>query len=278
MISTGRVPSTDGVTVALHDFGGDGPALLIAHATGFCAGAYSPVAAALRPRFHVWGLDFRAHGDTTVPENGRLEWDGMVDDLLAVTDHLGEGTLHGFGHSMGGAVLLRAEALRPGTLASVFAFEPIVIPRGWTNEGGNHLADSALRRRAEFDSKAAALQRYASRPPLSVFRADALSAYVEHGFVELPDGRARLKCAPENESRIFGSQTIGPDEVADAKVPTIVAASGGGGPAAFAPFVVERVPNARLATYPRLTHFGPFEDPSLLADDTMAAIDAIGPI
>ena len=38
-----RVPSTDGVELELHDFGGDGPTLLIAHATGMCAGAYLPM-------------------------------------------------------------------------------------------------------------------------------------------------------------------------------------------------------------------------------------------
>ena len=29
------VPSTDGVTLAVHDLGGDGPPLLLCHATGF---------------------------------------------------------------------------------------------------------------------------------------------------------------------------------------------------------------------------------------------------
>jgi pimeloyl-ACP methyl ester carboxylesterase len=272
-----NVASTDGVSIALHDFGGEGSDLLVAHATGFCAGAYEPLAAVLGERFHVWGLDFRAHGESTRPENGRLEWDAMVEDLLAVVDHLQSPNLHSFGHSMGGAVLLKAEAKRPGSLASVFAFEPIVIPPGWTNHGGSGLAASARRRRPEFDSKAEALLRYASRPPLGVFRADALAAYVEHGFKVLDDGRVRLRCDPEDEARTFDSASVTPQDMVAASVPTVVGAGGRDGevgPAAFAPHAVAALPNARLARYPRLSHFGPFEDPTLLARDAMAAVGA----
>ena len=34
-----QVASTKGVTVAVHDLGGEGDPLLIAHANGFCGGA-----------------------------------------------------------------------------------------------------------------------------------------------------------------------------------------------------------------------------------------------
>ena len=34
---TTYVSSTEGVEVAVHDFGGEGPTLLLCHATGFCA-------------------------------------------------------------------------------------------------------------------------------------------------------------------------------------------------------------------------------------------------
>ena len=44
--------------------GGDHPILLVAHATGFHGRAYLPVAEHLAPPFHVFGLDFRGHGDT----------------------------------------------------------------------------------------------------------------------------------------------------------------------------------------------------------------------
>src|SRR6478735_7965152 len=98
-----RVPSTDGVELELHDLGGDGPPLLIAHATGMCAGAYLPMVPLLAPHVHVWALDFRAHGDSTAPDSGDLAWSGMAADVLAVVDALGGGPIAAFGHSMGGA-------------------------------------------------------------------------------------------------------------------------------------------------------------------------------
>jgi hypothetical protein len=48
------------------------------------------------------------------------------------------------------------------------------------------LSDRALRRRQTFPSKAAALKSYTSKPTFRSFHPAALSAYVEHGFRELP--------------------------------------------------------------------------------------------
>ena len=128
-----RVPSTDGVELELHDLGGDGPALLIAHATGFCAGAYLPMVPLLAERFHVWGIDFRAHGDSTVPAEPLVAGHGRR--RAGRGRRLGGGPVAGFGHSMGGACLVGAELARPGTLARAFLFEPIIIPAAWNDEG-----------------------------------------------------------------------------------------------------------------------------------------------
>ena len=110
------VDSTRGVRVAVHDLGGDGPPLLIAHANGFCGGAYGPLARDLAEHRHVWALDFRGQGRSTPPEDLDFDWEGLADDVLAVVDDLGGGPLDVVGHSMGGAGLLRAEVLRPGTI------------------------------------------------------------------------------------------------------------------------------------------------------------------
>ena len=272
------IASTDGVAVALHDFGGTGAPLIVAHATGFCAGAYLPMVRALTDAFHVWGIDFRGHGDSTAPENGRFAWSGMTDDLLAAVDGIGapSGTLHAFGHSMGGAVCLLAEVRRPGLFASAFLYEPIVIPPGIVRTGESPLVAAARRRRADFGSREEALMRYASRRPLDVLRADALAAYVEHGFRVVDEGGAiRLKCDPESEARTFESAEITLDLVAAAAVPTVVAVGdreGTVGPAGYAPHVAATLPNATLVRYGHLGHFGPFQDPEgVAADITRAA-------
>lgn len=272
-----RISSTDGVSLELHDLGGDGPTVLVAHATGFCAGTYRPLAEHLTDRFHVWALDFRSHGESSSPASGDHNWQGMVDDVLAVVDALDAldaGPVHGFGHSMGGACLLGAEARRPGTLRSAWVFEPIVIPPEWeTSPGENPLAVAARRRRSSFPAKGAALIRYASRTPLGLLRADSLAAYVEHGFEELADGSAELRCAPADEAATFegrGKPTF--SDMAGVAVPVVVAlgAREPFGPQAFAPQVAAALPNGVARRYEHLGHFGPLEDPTTVAADAAA--------
>jgi pimeloyl-ACP methyl ester carboxylesterase len=270
-----QIDSTDGVALELLDLGGEGPPVLIAHATGFCGGAYGPLVRQLADRHHVWALDFRCHGASGRPASGEITWQGMIDDVLAAVAAIDAGPVHGLGHSMGGACLLGAEARTPGTLRSAWVFEPIVIPAAWagTTPGENPLAASARRRRAGFGSKAEALARYASRPPLGLLRADALAAYVEHGFVEQPDGTVVLRCAPDDEAAVFeapGKPTM--DDMAGVDVSVVVAHGTREpyGPQAFAPQVAAALPNGTARSYAHLGHFGPFEDPTTVADDALA--------
>ncbi len=271
-----RVSSTDDVSLELHDLGGDGPTLLIAHATGFCAGAYLPLAARLAERFHVWALDFRGHGDATLPADGDLTWRGMADDVLAVVAALDDGAVFAVGHSMGGACLLAAEKRVPGTIRAAYVFEPIVVPADFAaTTDRNPLADSARRRRPGFPTRLDALARYASRPPLGTFRADALAAYVEHGFADAPDGAVVLKCLPESEARTFEADAkplIG--EMDAIGIPVVVARGlrdRSPGPGAFAAAIAETLPHGTLVAYNHLSHFGPFQDPDTIAEDIIAA-------
>jgi pimeloyl-ACP methyl ester carboxylesterase len=274
-----RVPSTDDVTVAVHDLGGDGPPLLIAHATGFCAGAYRPMAAHLATSHHVWALDFRGHGDSSAPTADRFDWSGMADDLLAAVDAVAGGIpIVVFGHSMGGACAVLAEHRRPGTFRSAYVYEPIIfppLPEGAVSNGPT-LSAGAAKRRATFPSKAEALLRYASRPPLDTFRAAALWAYVDSGFADGPDG-VTLKCAPAHEAATFDAPGKPDFEVArtvDLPV-TIAIGSVGNGftPARFGAPLAEAMPAARLEQHPDLGHFGPFEDPAGIAAGVLASLN-----
>lgn len=270
-----QVPSSDGVSIELHDLGGDGPPVLIAHATGFCAQAYGPLASRLVGSHHVWALDFRAHGRSTLPASGDLTWEGMTDDVTAAIDAVADGPIFAFGHSMGGACLAAAERRRPGILAAAVLFEPIIFPSDWTEApGSNPLSASARRRRASFASREEALARYASRPPLGWLRADALAAYVEHGFRDDPDGGVTLRCDPQHEAQVFeadGKPRIG--QMAEVAAPMLVARGdrdGEIGPAGLAVAVADALPNGELRHYPHLNHFGPFQDPDTLGDDALA--------
>jgi pimeloyl-ACP methyl ester carboxylesterase len=268
-----RVASTDGVSLAVHDLGGEGPPLLICHATGFCGMTYRRFAEGLTGIRHVWAIDFRGHGDSTSPESGDFDWGGDAEDLLAVVDALGAAPVDVVGHSMGGAAAVLAEERRPGTLRSAYLFEPIIPPLDLPETGAdNPMAVAARKRRAVFDSKAEALYRYATKTPLAALNAGALGDYVEHGFEDLRDGTARLKLDPEEEAAVFSAS--GKATAVTAKsvaVPVTVAVGvvpeGEFSPALFAEPLVEALPDGRLVRFDDLGHFGPLEAPSIVAAD-----------
>lgn len=264
------VVSTDGVTVALHDLGGDGPPLLLCHPTGFLAMTWAPLAAELAPVAHCWALDFRGHGESTSPASGDFAWRGMADDVLAVVGDLDLAGAPGVGHSMGGAALLMAEQRRPGTFSALWLFEPIVFPPVEGTVGReNPMAAAARRRRPTFADREAAYANFASKPPLASIAPAALRAYVDHGLRDRPDGEGvDLACAPETEARVF-ENGMAHDTFAhlgEVGCPVTVAAGGdAGGPAEMARMVADALPRGTYEPHPALTHFGPMEDPAAMA-------------
>jgi pimeloyl-ACP methyl ester carboxylesterase len=88
-----QVPGPDGHSVALHDFGGEGPPLLFAHATGMHGWTWSIIARHLADQFHCWALDFRGHGESAVEAIDDLHFEGLARDVYPA--HLIEGQLAG---------------------------------------------------------------------------------------------------------------------------------------------------------------------------------------
>lgn len=272
------VPSTDGVTVVAHDHGGDGPAVLLSHATGFHGRYWDPIVARLPRGYRYVALDLRGHGDSIVPDGVTMAWRGMGEDVLAVVDALELGAVRGVGHSMGGCALVRAEIMRPGTLEAAWLFEPIIFPSDFgpaqTTDGDSRMAQGARKRREVFDSIDAVLERYGSRPPFSRVHPEALDAYVRHGFRGQEDGTVILKCRSETEAQVFlNAPTDTFDHLPAIHAPITVAGSGDGeGPAKFAPFVAEALPNGTFEPWDDLTHFAPLEDPDRIAEAIVNAL------
>jgi pimeloyl-ACP methyl ester carboxylesterase len=277
---TEMIESTDGVRVALHDLGGRGPALLLLHATGFHGRCYESVAETLRDHFHVWAPDLRGHGDSITPDMA-LPWRGMVDDALTVVDHLVANGHHpagqpmcACGHSMGGATVLAAELKRPGTIKTAWLFEPIVFPTGGPPvPAQNPMAVAARRRRHDFDSIDAAIERFTGRGPFATVDARALRDYVVHGFRSDGDG-ITLKATGEMEARVFeGIDLELFDRLAEITIEATIVGSGDGeNPATIAPRVASALPNGRLDVWSDRSHFGPFEDPERTAAAIIAAL------
>lgn len=268
------VTSTDDVTLAVHDLGGDGPLLLMCHATGFCGHIWSAVAETLSQEFHCVTFDFRAHGNSTRPADRALEWQGMAEDVLAVIDAISpDEPVAAVGHSLGGASLILADEIRPGRVSKIWAFEPILFersPQGMQAEP-SEISISARRRKATFADRDEVYERYSQRPPLNQLDERALRAYVDHGFTELPDGSVTLCCAPEDEAEVFEYHNSGSRAaVAKLAIPLALAASGDGFlPAQATIEVAKEHPRFDLFVYDELSHFGPLEDPDGQAQDMM---------
>lgn len=267
----------DGVEIAWYDFGGVGPDLLLAHATGFHAHVWTPVVARLRESFRCVAFDSRAHGESGVPADGVYEWRRFTRDVMAVVESAGLDRPAGVGHSCGAATLLMAEQDAVGTFSGLYCYEPVVAP---TDEPGppspeNPLVVGARRRREVFESKDDALARFAAKPPFDGFAPEALRAYVDHGI----DDSGRLKCRGENEARIYewGFSHDAYRRMADVRCPVTVAY--GESTNAMGAWVCEpvaaRLPAGRLEVLPRLTHFGPLEDPEAVADAVLRAFSAV---
>lgn len=265
---------SDGSPFALHDMGGDGPQVLICHATGFCGRAYAPLASALGNRFHIWSLDMPGHGDSSDPPSGDFSWRLMVSDVIAATRAIASEPLACVvGHSMGGAVALQASADDPSLFAAAYLYEPIIVAPADASRrpGRNPMADGARRRQDTFASKPEALWRYASRPPLHELSAGSLAAYVEHGFGDNADGTVSLKCTPENEARTFESSTqITLATITAAALPSLVVTGAASALASMGPPVVAALPDAELRVHRHLGHFGPLQGPEIIADEIAA--------
>jgi pimeloyl-ACP methyl ester carboxylesterase len=272
-----RASSSSDVSIALHDLGGAGPPILLAHPNGFCGLTWGPVASRL-PQLHSWALDFRAHGHSTRPADGNFDWAGTADDVLAAVDELGLDRPFAVGHSMGGAALLLAEQRRPGTFRGLWMFEPIVfappadVP---LDELESPLAASAERRRSQFDDRAKARANFTSKPPMNAFTADAVEAYLDGGFRELPDGQLELRCRPGDEAAFYrmGTRHGAFERLGDVTCPVTVARGRlDPGPAMFGPAVVEALQHGELVEMEWTGHFAPMEDPDAVATAIAASM------
>jgi pimeloyl-ACP methyl ester carboxylesterase len=275
-----RVTTPDGNEVAVHDLGGDGPTLLLAHATGFHGRVWLPVAEHLRDRFHCVAFDERGHGDSDPAPNDDYDWNGFATDALAVIDGLDLAPVLACGHSCGGGLLFLAEQQRPGTFRALWTYEPVMMPAEGlptlTVPGENPLANGARKRRAVFPSKDAAYDNYAGKAPFNVLDPSALRAYVEYGFAAQPDGSVRLKCEPENEARTY-EMSLHHDAFAglpkvECPVTVVCGELTDAFPEPVITMVADRLPKGRPQVMPGLGHFGPLQDPAAIAASIEAAL------
>jgi pimeloyl-ACP methyl ester carboxylesterase len=267
----------------VHDWGGAGDPVLLAHPTGFHGMVWAPVARRLIAAGRaVWSFDFRGHGDSDPSPNG-YHWQGFGDDVAAVAAHLGlarQPSLLAAGHSKGAAALVLAELEAPGTFTRLWCHEPIMIPVDTALPPADDipLVRDARKRRAVWDTPTQAFDSYRSRRPLSTLDAESLRAYVDYGLRPRPDGRVELKCRPDDEADMYAMMPAHGAfaRLAELRLPVLVACgehSDAIGPS-VARLIADRIPNGQLELLPGVGHFGPLEDPERATQSMLRFADA----
>src|SRR5215213_7940136 len=272
-MSIRQLRDDDGEHAALHDLGGEGPALLLTHGNGLNAGMWATVVPHLRATFHCFGLDFRGHGGSRqVHERIPVERHWFTAEVSAAAVAIGGGPVLAAGHSLGAATLLRAEQQHPGTLKACWAFEPVLVPDSWdAKPPPSNLIEAPRRRRLVFASVQEAVDRFRSKPPFANCEPEAVWAYVEQGTTPQPDGTVKLTCSGETEASVYETnEQLDFSQFAAIACPVVVVAGaavamGNELPPMVAPLVADSLGEARLEVLPGVTHFAPMEDGALVA-------------
>lgn len=192
------------------------PDIVFFHATGFNARTYRTLLTPLGERFHVWALDARGHGRTTLPARtfGYASWQRHRDDLIAVLEKYCTSPVTLAGHSMGATVSLLAAGRRADLVSGLALIEPVILPAAayalmelplgpLLQRYTQPLARGAGARRNTFVSRESAAQAFAGRGVFKSFAPDVIADYVADGLIEDGRGGFKLACRPAYEAATF---------------------------------------------------------------------------
>lgn len=121
-----RVRTTDGAELAVEEFGGEGPPVLLLHGLMGRASTWAPVARWLTGHGRVLGLDARGHGRSHA--HGPWSVERMAADAADVLAAFGPGVV--VGHSMGGLHGIALAATRPDLVRALVVEDMGVDFRG----------------------------------------------------------------------------------------------------------------------------------------------------
>jgi len=208
-------PATDGLFHYI-DWGGAGPMAHLAHATGLCAAAYTPLVKLLQPRMHVVGMDDRGHGKTTVlADVHKLKnWDIFVDDLEGLFTLIDQPII-AMGHSRGAVASMLLALRKPERVRALVLIDPTILPAYYTwfvyfarlslLSRFYPIAARAAKRNPAWPDRETILRTYQSKSMFKAWREGFLEGYIEDGAHKTNDGSIHLACEPAWEARCFSA-------------------------------------------------------------------------
>ncbi|MCH8991511.1 MAG: alpha/beta hydrolase [Acidobacteria bacterium] len=283
--TTEQLSTQDGTALAARSWAGSEPSVFFAHANGFSKELWSPVVTALTALgIDASGVafDMRGHGDSAAisPPFDLTVFGSDVAVVLAESrrrGRIGVRTI-GIGHSSGGTSIAMAAIEDPRAFDHLVLVEPIIFPPPYQRLDSIPIAEIALRRRASFPDRDAALSNYRGKGPFAMWTEDALDAYVD-GAMRVTDDGLVLKCSPETEAEIYrvglahdtweglGSITQ--------PVTLIVGATSTTHNGSYLEELTARFREVRLEVVPDVSHFVPMEVPGVVAAAIATAIQRV---
>lgn len=264
-----EVTAPGGERFAAIRWGDTGPPILLHHATGFCAAAWSEIAEPLAERHTVYAYDARGHGDTTTATK-EVSWRQFAKDLgfLArriLERHGAESFACGMGHSLGGIATLTAAIDAPRLFDRLLLIEPVLIPQagaGTRRAGRTPFSMATRMRRSTFASRGEARELLASQEPYSRFTSSTFDNYLAHCMRQVEGGSIELKCSPLLEATIYElGHTDAFEQLHDFTVPTRIVVAHDSD---FAPAYARLDERFELVTVPE-SHVVPMENPQRIA-------------
>jgi pimeloyl-ACP methyl ester carboxylesterase len=211
LIDAGELP------LAVRDFGGGQPPLLLVHDAGGNLANMTTLARALRPDHRVVTVDLRGHGRSG---DGPWSWDAALGDLAAVAVQLGLDRPAVAGHGLGGALAALWGARHPECrgVVNLDGHAPPSRPDGLPGLDPAKAAAELVRLHRVFDARQAGLGR--------TIPAEELPDLVEREQMAARDMGANEKVWIEgfrrNLAHAGGVTTVRPSAATSAEVRALV--------------------------------------------------------
>ncbi|SHN63489.1 alpha/beta hydrolase [Erythrobacter sanguineus] len=271
-----RTYAVNGIDLAVHEWAPvpdapPAPPLVFAHATGFHGRVFDAIIEHF-PAHAVYAIDMRGHGQSG---GGPIDdWRDLASDVAGFLDQAGLTGAVGIGHSMGAHTLLQVAADHRHAFSCLVLFDPVILaPDYYTTAEVLFSADNphpAIRRKRDFVSPEAMMERFRSRDPYCLFAPRVFADYCRYGLVPAPSGKGmELACAPEVEASVYASSRSNGAILEAAKqvdIPVLVVRAQMTSLTDFKssptwPDLASILPQGIDLHRPDRTHFHPFEDP-----------------
>ncbi|MDZ4131757.1 MAG: alpha/beta hydrolase, partial [Dethiobacteria bacterium] len=187
-------------------YDGDGPVIIMLHATGFLPWLWHPIAKKLAGSCRIIAPYFCDHR-LDEPEDGVVSWLSLAKDLCDFCKVMEIDKPLLAGHSMGATVITIASAIYGSSAEKIIMIEPIYLPEHIYSAGltveQHPLASKAIKRRNRWTDRDEALEYLRSKPLFASWDSEALELYLNYGMVPGASGGLTLACSPRRETALF---------------------------------------------------------------------------